>query len=87
MRLLEIFKTRERATANVAKERLQLIVAHRRSGNEQGPVYLPQMQQDLLEVIRKYVQVSDEAVKVDVERDGELDVLELSIVVPDVRPN
>ncbi len=85
MRLLDMFRGREKQTASVAKERLQLIVAHRRSGGLKGPVYLPQMQADLLAVIRKYVEVSDEAVKIDVERDGDLEVLELNIVVPDGR--
>ncbi|MGJ8668112.1 MAG: cell division topological specificity factor MinE [Oceanococcus sp.] len=85
MGLLNIFRAKENKTANVAKERLQLIVAHRRAGNMDAPVFLPKLQQDLLAVIRKYVQVSDDAVKIDVERDGDMDVLELNIVVPDSR--
>ena len=85
MGLLDIFRANEKKSANVAKERLQLIVAHRRAGNMEAPVFLPKLQQDLLQVIRKYVQVSDDAVKIDVERDGDMDVLELNIVVPDSR--
>lgn len=85
MGFLDIFRASEKKSASLAKERLQVIVAHRRAGNMQAPVYLPQMQADLLAVIRKYVQVSDDAVKIDVERDGEMEVLELNIVVPDNR--
>ncbi len=85
MGFLDIFRASEKKTATVAKERLQLIVAHRRAGNMEAPVYLPKMQADLLAVIRKYVQVSDDAVKIDVERDGEMEVLELNIIVPDNR--
>ncbi|ORE85199.1 cell division topological specificity factor [Oceanococcus atlanticus] len=85
MGLLDLFRANEKKSASVAKERLQLIVAHRRAGNMQAPVFLPKLQEDLLEVIRKYVQVSDDAVKIDVERDGDMDVLELNIVVPDNR--
>lgn len=85
MGLLDLFRANEKKSANVAKERLQLIVAHRRAGNMEAPVFLPKLQQDLLEVIRKYVQVSDDAVKIDVERDGDMDVLELNIIVPDNR--
>ncbi len=85
MGLLDLFRANEKKSASVAKERLQLIVAHRRAGNMQAPVFLPKLQEDLLEVIRKYVQVSDDAVKIDVERDGDMDVLELNIVVPDSR--
>ncbi len=85
MGLLDLFRANEKKSASVAKERLQLIVAHRRAGNMQAPVFLPKLQEDLLQVIRKYVQVSDDAVKIDVERDGDMDVLELNIVVPDNR--
>ena len=42
-------------TAAVAKERLQIIVAHERRKRSQ-PDYLPMMQQEILQVIRKYVQ-------------------------------
>lgn len=85
MGLLDLFRANEKKSASVAKERLQLIVAHRRAGNMQAPVFLPKLQEDLLAVIRKYVQVSDDAVKIDVERDGDMDVLELNIIVPDSR--
>ncbi len=87
MGFLDIFRANEKKSAVVAKERLQLIVAHRRAGNMEAPVFLAKMQEDLLAVIRKYVQVSDDAVKIDVERDGEMEVLELNIVVPDNRTN
>ena len=85
MGFLDIFRANEKKSAQMAKERLQVIVAHRRAGNMGAPVYLPKMQQELLDVIRKYVQVADDAVKIDVERDGEMEVLELNIVVPDNR--
>lgn len=85
MSWMDIFRSKDKKSAEVAKERLQLIVAHRRAGNMEAPVYLPKMQEDLLAVIRKYVHVSDDAVKIDVERDGEVEVLELNIVVPDSR--
>ena len=41
-------------TASVAKERLQIIVARERS-TRGGPDYLPQLQEELLQVVRKYV--------------------------------
>ena len=43
-------------TASVAKERLQIIVARERS-TRGGPDYLPQLQEELLQVVRKYVPV------------------------------
>ena len=41
-----------------------------RTGPARQPDYLPQLQQELLDVIRKYVQISDDMVQVDVDRNG-----------------
>lgn len=56
MALLDFFLSRKKPTANIAKERLQIIVAERRRG-ESEPNYLPDLKRDLLAVICKYVQV------------------------------
>ena len=57
MSLLDFFlKSRKENTAKLAKERLQIIVAHERTSRS-GPDYLPQLKQDILDVIRKYVQI------------------------------
>jgi len=82
MALLDFFKHNKRqGSAAVAKERLQILVAHDRRGP--GPSYLPQLQKDLLKVIRKYVQVDSSAVSVQVEHEGDQEILELNIVLPD----
>lgn len=81
MALLDFFKQRKSNTASIAKERLQILVAHDRLGG--GPSYLPQMQRDLLKVIRKYVAIDNDAVSVSVEQDGNREILELNIVLPD----
>ena len=53
MSLLDFFRSRKsQNSASIAKERLQIIVAHER-GQRAQPDYLPQLQKDLLEVIRK----------------------------------
>ena len=54
-------------TASVAKERLQIIVARERS-TRGGPDYLPQLQEELLQVVRKYVPVDQDAVNVQMDR-------------------
>ena len=56
MALLDFFLSRKKNTANIAKERLQIIVAERRRGDAE-PHYLPQLRKDILEVICKYVQI------------------------------
>jgi cell division topological specificity factor len=47
-----------------------------------GLSYLPQLQRDLLKVIRKYVAVDKDAVSVSVESDGAHEILGLNIVLP-----
>ena len=44
---------------------------------------LPMLQRELLEVIRKYVKVDDEAVKVDLIGEGDNKVLDISVALPE----
>ena len=69
-------------TAQTAKNRLQIIIAQERS-SAGAPDYLPLMRREILEVIRKYVNVDADAVKVDVVKDGEHDVLDISVSLPE----
>lgn len=84
MSLLDYFRSSKPNTASLAKERLQILVAHERSSRNQ-PSYLPKLQQELLEVIRKYVNVSQDAITVNFEQEGNQETLELNIVLPDER--
>lgn len=72
----------KKETANTAKNRLQVIIAEQRS-REGAPDYLPQMRKEILDVIRKYVHVPEDAIKVSKEKHGEYDVLDISIELPD----
>ncbi|HBA66988.1 cell division topological specificity factor MinE [Methylomicrobium sp. wino1] len=82
MSLLDYFRTTKPSSASIAKERLQILVAHERSSKTQ-PSYLPQLQKELLEVIRKYVNVEQDAISVNFEQDDDQEILELNIVLPD----
>ena len=82
MSLLDYFRTSKPSSASIAKERLQILVAHERSSRNQ-PSYLPQLQKELLEVIRKYVNVDQDAISVNFEQDDDQEILELNIVLPD----
>jgi len=72
-----------RSTAAVAKERLQIVVIHERGGRHRSPDYLPALKKELLEVVRKYVHVDQSQIKVHLDRDGDCEVLELNITLPD----
>ena len=77
------FLIAKKPTASIAKDRLRIIVAHERSGRGTSPDYLPMLQRELLEVIRKYVNVDAEAVKVDLIKDGDNEVLDISVALPE----
>lgn len=83
MGLLDYFRSsRSKGTASVAKERLQILVAHDRAARNR-PSYLPRLQKEILEVIRKYVEVDMNAVSVNYEHEGTQEILELNIVLPE----
>ncbi|WP_295384316.1 cell division topological specificity factor MinE [uncultured Thiodictyon sp.] len=83
MGLLDYFRnSRPDGTANVAKERLQILVAHDRAARNR-PSYLPQLQREILDVIRKYVDVDMSAVSVNYEQEEAHEVLEFNIILPD----
>ena len=81
---LSFFLGEKKKTASVAKERLQIILAHERTGRDSHqPDYLPALQRDLIAVISKYINIDPDDIKVNLERDGNLDVLEVKIELPD----
>jgi len=82
MSFFDYFRSTKRATASVAKERLQIIVAHERTYRGQ-PDYLPQLEQEILQVIAKYVEVDKEDVQVQFDRNDDCAVLELNINLPE----
>lgn len=83
MNLLGYFLNKNKKTsASVAKERLQILVAHERA-TRNGPSYLPQLQKELLDVVRKYVKVDQEAITVSVDKDGNQEILELNVMLPE----
>ena len=80
---LSFFIGEKKSTASVAKERLQLILAHERNGRSASPDYLPQLQKELVAVISKYVSINPDDIKVHMERQDNLEVLEVKIELPE----
>lgn len=84
MSLLDFFRTSKPSTASTAKERLQIIVAERRNQGDALPAYLPQLKNDILEVLAKYVNTDPSMVNISLEHsDDNLSVLELNVKLPD----
>lgn len=83
MGFLSLFR-KSPPSANVAKERLRIIVAQERSARG-APDYLPMLQRELLEVIKKYVNVDPAAVQITVGHEDGQEVLELSVSLAEAR--
>jgi cell division topological specificity factor len=82
MGIFDFLTQRNKNTASVAKDRLRILIEQER-GMRGAPDYLPLLQRELLEVIRKYINVDIDAVKVDLHKDGEHDLLDISVALPD----
>ncbi len=82
MSIFDYFRPHRRNSASLAKERLQIIVSHERA-TRNGPDFLPKLQEELVGVIAKYVDIDEEQVKVALEQRDEFSVLELNITLPD----
>lgn len=81
MSIFSFFRSAPRPSAVQAKERLQIVMAHERAGRS-GPDYLPMLQQELLAVIAKYIDIDQNKVEVKLDRGGDCSTLELNIELP-----
>ncbi len=82
MSLMDMLFGRKPKTADVARDRLQIIIAQERV-KAQAPDYLPTLQKELLQVLSKYVHVSLEDIRISQEKQDGMDVLELNITLPE----
>jgi len=80
MSIFDYFKSKKTSSASLAKERLQVIVAHER-GQRIQPDYLPRMQQEIIEVIKKYITIDNDQVKISMENTGSCSILELNVIL------
>jgi cell division topological specificity factor len=77
--IFDLFK--RRPTAPVARERLQILLAHERaSAGQEGLVSI--LREEILAVIAKHVTVERDKVQVKLEREGETSMLEIDIEMP-----
>lgn len=85
MSLLTLLFGEKKKTASIAKERLQLIIAREHGTGGRGADFLPALQRELIEVISKYVAVNPDDIKVQLEKQDNYEVLEVNIVLPEVK--
>ncbi len=81
-----LFGKRSNKTANVARDRLQIIIAQERNTRDaenETPDYLPTLQKELLEVLSKYVKIELNDINISHEKRDGIDMLELNITLPE----
>lgn len=77
-----LFNNKQPKSAVAAKERLQIIIARERNGRD-GPDFFPALHRELIAVISKYTKVNPEDIKISLDRQGNLEVLDVNVVLPD----
>ena len=81
MALFGLFSGKKKTSAAAARERLQILISHERQ-NRKGPDFLPDLQRDILNVVKRYVAIRDDHVSVRLDRTGDASVLELNVTLP-----
>lgn len=78
---------RQSNSAKMAKERLQILLAHERIGTK-SPDYLPILQREIMEVIRRHVKIDSKCVDIKLDNGSDVSSLEINIELPsDAQPN
>ncbi|KPF46740.1 cell division topological specificity factor MinE [Rhizobium sp. G187] len=71
---------RKQQSAPMARERLQVLLAHERSS--MGTDLVAVLREEILAVIAKHVQVDSDRVKVKMDRDEHMSILEIDVEIP-----
>ncbi|NHO32767.1 cell division topological specificity factor MinE [Acetobacter fallax] len=73
----------KKSSAPVARDRLQILLAHERTSVGEGKSdLLLQLQKEIMEVIRRHVSVDQDKVQVKLDRGANCSMLEIDIEVP-----
>ena len=87
MSMLRLFSSRQissrqAATAPIARERLQILLAHERGGLRGQPDLLMQLREEILAVVSKHVVLDPDKVLVRMDRGKHVSTLEVDIELP-----
>jgi len=78
MSLFSLFG-KKKSSANVARDRLHIAISSDRK-NTQEYAFLDDMKAEIVEVVRKYIKA--ESVNIIKESDGDIDTLEIEVIIP-----
>src|SRR5215472_8875876 len=80
MGLLSFLFPERRNTAVIARDRLKIVLSHERASRE-APDFLPVLQQELLDVVGRYVEIRGDMIRVNLGRSGETSLLEINVEI------
>jgi cell division topological specificity factor len=80
MSLLDLFFKRK-ASAGVARERLQVLLAHERIATGHSEL-LAKLQEEIIQVIAKHIKIDREQVHVKLDRGKDMSTLEIDVDLP-----
>lgn len=85
MSLLDYFKSKRKTSADLARDRLSIIVSHERSNQRKthDNFNLQELQQKLIDVIKEHLHLNEDKFSVELERDADRSILELNVTLPD----
>ncbi|GGF54926.1 cell division topological specificity factor MinE [Mameliella alba] len=75
-------RSRRAKSAQTAKDRLQILLAHERGRGSGAPDYLPALQRDIVQAVRKYVDIEMDDVDVRMDRSKDVSSLEINVEIP-----
>ena len=81
--LEKFFGSNQPKSASLAKERLTLVIDHQRDAEDNTHDFHPALQKDLVAVISKYIKINPDDIRVQMEKKGNYEVLEVNIVMPE----
>ena len=82
MSIFDFFLNNNRQkTAQKAKERLQILVSHQRNKGGGNLDFIPQLKQELINVISKYVSIDSNQIQVELQQNDNCSILELNITL------
>jgi cell division topological specificity factor len=84
MNLVSLF--RRRSSAPVARERLQVLLAHERASMGGKSDLLMKLQEEILAVISKHFTIDRDKVQIKLDRGASVSTLEIDVEVPSLVP-
>lgn len=80
------FLNRNKTSAPVARDRLQILLAHERSNGEGQSELIAKLREEILEVIARHVPIDRDKVQIKLDRGAAVSTLEIDIEVPGLKP-